>query len=259
MKLPRSISKLLQNKIVLYIVFFLALMMIFNYMMLGNNTAIAMFILIGFLASRFSKNMIVILVIPLILTFLFMMGNRMREGMTTSDPTSTIAPSTMPIAPSTTPSTGTTATAPSTTTSSSDFSQTFPATNTTPSTSTTPSMSTTPSSTCVNGKDSITGAACAESMTTMYKKDNRLDYAATVEDAYADLDKILGGDGIKNLTSDTQKLMEQQTQLATAMKGMAPLLEQAKGMLQGFDLKNLDGLASMAKNFGSAAAPAPAN
>jgi hypothetical protein len=92
----------------------------------------------------------------------------------------------------------------------------------------------------------------------MYKKDNRLDYAATVEDAYADLDKILGGDGIKNLTSDTQKLMEQQTQLANAMKGMAPLLEQAKGMLQGFDLKNLDGLASMAKNFGSAA-PAPAN
>jgi len=27
-------------------------------------------------------------------------------------------------------------------------------------------------------------------------------------------------------------------------------------MLQGFDLKNLDGLASMAKNFGSVAAPA---
>lgn len=251
MKLPRSISKLLQNKIVLYIVFFLALMMIFNYMMLGNNTAIAMFILIGFLASRFSKNMIVILIIPLILTFLFMMGNRMREGMTTSDPTSTGTP------PSTAPSTGTTATEPSTTAPSTDFSQTFPATNTTPSTSIAPSTSTTPSSTCVNGKDSISGMPCtSESMSTMYKKDNRLDYAATVEDAYADLDKILGGDGIKNLTSDTQKLMEQQTQLANAMKGMAPLLEQAKGMLQGFDLKNLDGLASMAKNFGSVQAPA---
>jgi len=87
-------------------------------------------------------------------------------------------------------------------------------------------------------------------MTTMYKKGSRIDYAATVEDAYADLNKILGGDGIKNLTSDTQRLMEQQTQLADAMKGMSPLLEQAKSMLQGFDMKNLDGLASMAKNFG---------
>ena len=87
-------------------------------------------------------------------------------------------------------------------------------------------------------------------MTTMYhKKNNRIDYAATVEDAYEDLNKILGGDGIKRLTDDTQRLMGQQIQLADAMKSMTPLLEQAKGMLQGFDLKNLDGLASMAKQF----------
>lgn len=246
MKLPRSISKLLQNKIVLYIVFFLALMMLFNYMMLGNNTAIAMFILIGFLASRFSKNMIVILVIPLVLTVLFMMGNRMREGFDTTAPSPT---------PTGTTPTGTTAPA----TSAPPTTTTAPASPSSNQSETFPSSSTTGTSTCVNGKDSISGMPCtSEPMSTMYKKDNRLDYAATVEDAYADLDKILGGDGIKNLTSDTQKLMEQQTQLANAMKGMAPLLEQAKGMLQGFDLKNLDGLASMAKNFGSAA-PAPAN
>ena len=47
--------------------------------------------------------------------------------------------------------------------------------------------------------------------------------------------------------------MGQQVQLAEAMKSMSPLLEQAKGMLQGFDLKNLDGLASMAKSLGGAA------
>jgi len=251
MKLPRSISKLLQNKIVLYIVFFLALMMLFNYMMLGNNTAIAMFILIGFLASRFSKNMIVILVIPLVLTFLFMMGNRMREGFDTAAPSTPTGTTASPSA-GTTP-TGTTAPA----TSAPPTATTAPASPSSNQSETFPSSSTTGTSTCVNGKDSISGMPCtSESMSTMYKKDNRLDYAATVEDAYADLDKILGGDGIKNLTSDTQKLMEQQTQLANAMKGMAPLLEQAKGMLQGFDLKNLDGLASMAKNFGSVAAPA---
>jgi hypothetical protein len=253
MKLPRSISKLLQNKIVLYIVFFLALMMLFNYMMLGNNTAIAMFILIGFLASRFSKNMIVILVIPLVLTVLFMMGNRMREGFDTTAPSTPMG--TTPAGTTTAPSTPTGTTAPAT--SAPPTATTAPDSPSSNQSETFPSSSTTGTSTCVNGKDSISGMPCtSESMSTMYKKDNRLDYAATVEDAYADLDKILGGDGIKNLTSDTQKLMEQQTQLANAMKGMAPLLEQAKGMLQGFDLKNLDGLASMAKNFGSVAAPA---
>ena len=89
-----------------------------------------------------------------------------------------------------------------------------------------------------------------ENMTNMGKNKNRIDYAATVEDAYDDLNKILGGDGIKRLTDDTQKLMSQQMQLADAMKSMSPLLEQAKSMLKGFDLKNLDGIAGLAKSFG---------
>jgi hypothetical protein len=80
------------------------------------------------------------------------------------------------------------------------------------------------------------------------KKNNRIDYAATVEDAYGDLSKILGGDGIKNLTTDTQKLMKQQLQLAEAMQSMTPLLEQAKTLIGGFDMKNFDGIASLAKN-----------
>jgi len=79
------------------------------------------------------------------------------------------------------------------------------------------------------------------------KKGHRVDYAATVEDAYDDLNKILGGDGIKRLTDDTQKLMGQQMQLADAMKSMSPLLDQAKSLLQGFDMENLNGLASLAK------------
>jgi hypothetical protein len=39
---------------------------------------------------------------------------------------------------------------------------------------------------------------------------NRIDYASTLEEAYDNLDSILGGDGIKNLTNDTQKLMSKQ-------------------------------------------------
>jgi hypothetical protein len=88
----------------------------------------------------------------------------------------------------------------------------------------------------------------SEPMSSMYNKPNRIDYASTVEDAYEDLNKILGGNGIKQLTDDTQKLMQQQLQLADAMKSMSPLMEQAKGLLQGFDLKNLSSLTNVGKN-----------
>ena len=86
----------------------------------------------------------------------------------------------------------------------------------------------------------------------MYKKNNRVDYAATVEDAYDDLNKILGGDGIKRLTDDTQKLMGQQMQLAEAMKSMTPLLSQAKSLIGSFDMKQFGNIADIAKQFGSA-------
>ena len=86
-----------------------------------------------------------------------------------------------------------------------------------------------------------------------------IDYASTVEDAYDELNKILGSDGIKRLTSDTQNLMKQQLQLAESMKsmqpliaGMAPIMEQAKGLLGNLgDTGNLGNLSKIAEKFSS--------
>ena len=86
-----------------------------------------------------------------------------------------------------------------------------------------------------------------------------IDYASTVEDAYDELNKILGSDGIKRLTTDTQNLMKQQLQLAESMKsmqpliaGMAPIMEQAKGLLGNIgDTSNLGNLSKIAEKFSS--------
>ena len=66
----------------------------------------------------------------------------------------------------------------------------------------------------------------------------RVDYASTIEDAYDELNHVLGSDGIKNLTQDTHSLMKKQLELAESMKSMgpliqsmAPLLKQAQGLL----------------------------
>jgi hypothetical protein len=95
----------------------------------------------------------------------------------------------------------------------------------------------------------------AEPMTMGNKKNGRIDYASTIENAYNDLDNILGGDGIKNLTQDTHRLMEKQAQLYESMKSMTPMLNQAKDMLKGFDMNNLKGLASLATSFSPTTPP----
>jgi hypothetical protein len=244
MKVPKSVSKMLENKYVLYFVLFLAVTNILGYMVLGNITSIVFFVLIAYLVSNFSKNMIIILSVPLILTSVLMVGSKAVEGMTNPDTSS------------------------STHTSSTTSTVTAHPTTKQPEPKKIPIIPLTPSEMSLpitpEYMDSPTTEASGNSaandpqgMTTMYhKKNNRIDYAATVEDAYEDLGKILGGDGVKRLTDDTQRLMGQQMQLADAMKSMTPLLEQAKTMLQGFDLKNLDGLASMAKQLsGSSTTP----
>mgnify|MGYP003387085206 CR=1 FL=1 len=79
-----------------------------------------------------------------------------------------------------------------------------------------------------------------------------IDYASTVESAYSDLNNILGSDGIKSLTSDTQNLVSQQKQLAEAMQGMAPLInnfgplmDQATTMMKS--MGDTGGLGNLAK------------
>jgi hypothetical protein len=73
----------------------------------------------------------------------------------------------------------------------------------------------------------------------------RIDYATTLEDAYTNLEGILGTDGISKLTEDTQKLMNQQQKLFKTMEGMLPMVESAKSMVDSLDMNKLGGMANM--------------
>lgn len=88
------------------------------------------------------------------------------------------------------------------------------------------------------------------------KNKNIINYASTIEAAYSNLNKILGSDGIKNLTSDTKKLLAEQTKLAESMKnieplinGFGPILDKAQGLLGNIDPKSSNNIKSFAKNF----------
>lgn len=71
---------MLHNKILLYVVFIFSLLNLFILANTGNYTYVVVFILIGFLSSFFSKNMLVILLLALILTNILKYGSSLNEG-----------------------------------------------------------------------------------------------------------------------------------------------------------------------------------
>ena len=80
-----DIKSLLKNKMVLYIVLFLAITNVLGYLMTGNIWAVVLFALSGVATTYFSKNMIVVLLVALVITSFFL-GTKTairitREGM----------------------------------------------------------------------------------------------------------------------------------------------------------------------------------
>lgn len=219
-KTPKMINSLLHNKFVLYAIVIFTMMNVLGYMMNNCNYTVAFFALTAFVTSMFTKNMILILGGSIFLTNTFMvckvakesfLGTSQVEGLQNrqdNEPRQETEPAKKD-------------------TKKDDKKDDKP----------------TP---CPEGQDRNDDGKCVSSMTTYYRKDNNVDYAATVEDAYGELDKILGSDGIKNLSDDTNKLVKQQQQLAGLMKNMTPMVGQVKEMMAS--MGGADGMKDMMTN-----------
>jgi hypothetical protein len=246
-------SKILTNKYFLYFVFIITFIYLFQLILSKQINIIILFGLISYIIFCFNKNMAIVLGVSLIITYITTLGMKLKEGIdetltTPATGDSNVVANVEAKKAAATTSTASTSTAPTTTT-------------TTP-TTTTPTTTTASSGDITNALDNIkntissaTGGGTAptastESMNVMSnKKRNRIDYASTVQDAYEDLNNMLGQDGIKGLTLDTNRLIEQQAQLANAMKNMTPLVKTAKELLNGFNFEGMNDISNMAKQF----------
>ena len=113
-----NMGKILYSRVVLYIVLIICLFQLFMLTSVGDYYSCAVFVLVGFLTSFFSKNMLVILVIALVVTNILKYGaNVRREGFEDAEiddtseaeiPEIPIAPVTAPVAPAKTPTKATT-------------------------------------------------------------------------------------------------------------------------------------------------------
>lgn len=79
---------------------------------------------------------------------------------------------------------------------------------------------------------------------------NRIDYASTLEQAYDNIENIIGEDGVRGLTDQTKSLMNQQKQLMENMKDMGPLLKSAEGFMKQITGNGgIGGITEMLKGF----------
>lgn len=204
-------KNLLENKFVLYLVFFLALVTVFSYIITNNYPPVLLFLLIAILTYYFSKNMIIILGAAIVGThvvslingtniFTNNLGAKPREGFDgeSSGKDGAEAAKKKP-------------------TQKSGF-----------------------------ANQTLTPAALnLPSIDSLASKD---DAAKKAEKAYDLLETSLGGANeggadIKNIAGSTKDLLGKQVQLMDQMKQITPILQQTMGLVNNLDLSSLTDMA----------------
>lgn len=235
------VSSILTNRFVLYAVLFLSVLTIIGYIALSDYLAIGVFVVAGIVATYFTKNMIIILGAAILAAAaLGVRGSVSRavEGMTSgikskdakkdgagagsgddedADADADGAPAVDP------------ASAPGTTKAVSGTKKPGASTKKQGFGSMTKKLR--PAKVEGSGDDLDDDEIIGK----------RIDYAATIEQAYDHLQSMIGDKGMSGLTSETEKLINQQKTLMETLSTMAPVLESAKSTIGALNMTGLFG------------------
>ena len=232
---------ILKNKYVLYVLLVLAIINVLGYVALQDYDSLALFVAVGVLSTYFSKNMAVNLLLAIAVTSLIAVNKRVVEGMKNEDDD--------------------------------DEEEEKPKKKAKKAKKgkkegmNSPECTGSGASTCPAGKVCNAGQCVPEtfqnnvppsSPAAVDEDDDeavgdRIDYAATMEQAYDNLQTMLGDDGIKSITSETKKLVNQQKDLMKTLNSMAPVLNTAKETLSGMDLPNIGEMGNLLKKLNGSA------
>ena len=276
MKLPKVVETMLNDKNVLYVVTFLAIMNFFGYIILRDRNALLIFLSVGFISTYFSKNMTVVLLSTLLLTnFITVLSRNFvvsKEGFDATASTEGDANATDANAK------GTDATSADATKkpvpANSVVNRAKPVVtgaggaSNKASKKVTASASSTAAAVPNGQKDAATTKEPMTELSPASLDDdddlpvnNRVDYAKTLEKAYDNLENLVGKDGVNGLTSQTNVLMEQQQKLMENMKSMEPLLKTAQSFLDKFESSSMgklfEKIPGMSSMFGGGGTGAP--
>jgi hypothetical protein len=226
-------SQVLTNKYFLYLMVFLSAVNVLGYVVSNRLNAVIFFALTSFLTSHFSKNMSIVLLVGLVATNLLSASR--REGLENAKPT---APSVEKVS-ARDPEIAKAIPAVKKSTNNEEVKEKISKDEVEEENVDINNMDLNKKKE-TNGPEGVGSGSNKKKSTKVDEHFGpRLDYAATIEQSYQNLDNLLGTDSIKQLTNDTQKLMKQQQNLFNTMNQMVPVLEGAQNMLKGFDMNGL--------------------
>ena len=260
-------KNLLENKFVLYLVFFLALVSVFSYIVSNNYAPVLLFLLISILTYYFSKNMIIILGAAIVGTHIVSLVNGTnifnggnREGFVeganddiSGNNTAAGSTSTAAAGSTSTAAAGSTSTAAGSTSTAAGSASTAAGSTSTAAGSTSTAADGTPTADNkavtgvkvtgdeVTSNEQFTNQSLTPAALNLPNVDNlaaKDDKAKRTERAYDILESGLGGgDG------DTKDLLNKQVQLMDQMKQITPILQQTMGLVNNIDLGSLTDMA----------------
>ena len=79
--------------------------------------------------------------------------------------------------------------------------------------------------------------------------DDDMDVAAKMEDAYGNLNKMLGDGAMASMATETKKLVAQQQELMNTLSSMTPSLNKAKETLENLNIPNMEEMTGILKKF----------
>lgn len=227
-----KMDTLVRDKNVLYVIFFLAVFNVLGYLTVSNFDAVIMFLVVGFLTTYFSKNMIVVLLVSMIVTNIFVAHKKVRrEGMENKDDDKKETEETEDDKKE-------------------KNKQQVKDKEEEPVKSSIASASTNKVSkdeeTDHDAEDADEGVKSSSTSSTGKK---RLDMSDTLEKAYSKLQDHVGEEGIEGLTKKSGALLNQQKDLMDNINTIKPFLEKAEMFMDKMDFAKIDGLTSMLQNF----------
>ena len=243
MNLQKTFSSLMTNKYFLYFIVVLSVLNIIGYLTMNNTDAVIFFALLGFIMFNFSKNMTIVLLVSIVATNLFMVSKPFTSFEAFTEGGVSGGPKNSKPGPGRGNKVGgddVSGDLDGMTNKEEEVVEKKPTKKKKPAkkVSTVEKLS--------SKKNKSEGFDLSPAPV---KKSSHIDYATTLEDAYKNLEKMLGNGGLQNLTADTKKLMDQQTQLFNSMENITPMLAQAQQMMKGMDIDSINKFAGSAKSF----------
>lgn len=212
MKVATSIN----NKYILLILSFLALINFLGYISLEKYDSMALFVVMFLLTGYFSKNLSINLLVTIIVTSLVSINNNMVEGFKGNKKEEKEEKEGL------------------------ENKETYSAIN-----KTCTKDSDCPKGKCKNNKcvektgfqNNVPSSSPAKVSSS--SDDEEMDAAAKMEQAYNSLNSLVEGTGLKNMAKETKELVNQQKELMGTLTSMAPALSKAKETLEGMNLPSM--------------------